>query len=157
MNKDGEYSVWFRTSRGEGTEIVCLANGRISGGDCIFRYGGFYEFDEHEFTATLTTTRYAEGPTTVFGVDEVEAKITGRFKGATAVCSGTATQAPALRFEARLFPRQPPAGRAGGETSAGDAYSGQTTEIRQSPLSYLDGLRSGPITDRRRQMTAASP
>lgn len=109
MHRDGEYSVWFRTSRGEGTGIVCLANGRISGGDCIFRYGGFYEFDEHEFTATLTTTRYAEGPTTVFGVDEVEARITGTFKGATAVCSGTATQAPALRFEARLFPRQPPA------------------------------------------------
>ena len=79
------------------------------GGDCIFRYGGFYEFDEHEFTATLTTTRYAEGPTTVFGVDEVEAKITGTFKGATAVCSGTAIQAPTLRFEARLFPRHPPA------------------------------------------------
>ena len=109
MHRDGEYSVWFRTSRGEGTGIVWLANGRISGGDCIFRYGGFYEFDEHEFTATLTTTRYAEGPTTVFGVDEVEAKIRGTFKGATAVCSGTATQAPALRFEARLFPRQPPA------------------------------------------------
>jgi hypothetical protein len=109
MHRDGEYSVWFRTSRGEGTGIVWLANGRISGGDCIFRYGGFYEFDEHEFTATLTTTRYAEGPTTVFGVDEVEAKITGMFKGATAVCSGTAIQAPELRFEARLFPRQPPA------------------------------------------------
>jgi hypothetical protein len=103
MPRDGEYAVWFRTPRGEGTGIVYLANGRISGGDSMFTYGGSYEIADDRFTATLTTKRYADGPTTVFGVDEVEAKLTGIFKGATAVCSGVAAQAPGVRFEATLF------------------------------------------------------
>ena len=110
MNKDGEYSVWFRTSRGEGTEIVCLANGMISGGDWIFRYGGFYEFDQHEFTATLTTTRYAEGPTTVFGVDEVEAKITGDVqRGDRGLFGHRHTGTGASVRSPDFFPRHPPA------------------------------------------------
>jgi hypothetical protein len=106
MHRDGEYSVWFRTSRGEGTGIIHLANGRISGDDSMFTYDGSYELDEDRFTATLTTKRYAQGPTTVFGVDEVKVTLTGRFKGATARCSGTAEQAPGLHFEAMLFPSQ---------------------------------------------------
>ncbi|KWV46482.1 hypothetical protein AS156_01440 [Bradyrhizobium macuxiense] len=106
MLRDGQYAAWFRTPRGEGTGIVHLANGRISGGDCVFVYGGSYEFDEDRFTATLTTRRFADGPTTVFGCDEVEAELTGRFNGTTAVCSGTARQAPGVRFEATLFLQQ---------------------------------------------------
>lgn len=104
MIGDGEYAVWFRTPNGEGTGIVYLANGRISGRDCMFTYSGTYEINEDRFTATLTTKRYAEGPTTVFGVDEIEAKLTGVCKGRTAVCAGTAKQAPGVHFEATLFP-----------------------------------------------------
>jgi len=103
MLRDGEYAVWFRTVHGEGTGIVFLDKGRITGGDTMFSYGGCYEIDGDRFTATLTTRRYAEGTTTVFGVDEVEARLTGTFKGATAVCSGVAVQAPDVRFEATLF------------------------------------------------------
>src|SRR5260370_37564237 len=72
MLKDGKYAAWFRTSRGEGTGIVHLANGKISGGDSIFTYGGSYEIHDNRFTATLTTKRHAAGPSTVFGIDEVE-------------------------------------------------------------------------------------
>ena len=108
MIRDGEYAVWFRTPHGEGTGIVYLANGKISGRDCMFTYSGTYEINEDRFTATLTTKRYAEGPTTVFGVDEVEAKLTGVCKGSTAVCSGTAEQAPGVHFEANLFPSHEP-------------------------------------------------
>jgi hypothetical protein len=108
MIRDGEYAVWFRTPHGEGTGIVYLANGTISGRDCMFTYSGTYETDEDRFTATLTTRRYAEGPTTVFGVDVVEVKLTGVFKGSTAVCSGTSEQAPGVHFEANLFPRPEP-------------------------------------------------
>jgi hypothetical protein len=109
MIRDGEYAVWFRTPHGEGTGIVYLANGRISGRDCMFTYSGTYEINDDRFTATLTTKRYAEGPTTtVFGVDEVEAKLTGVCKGSTAVCSGAAAQAPGVHFEATLFPSPEP-------------------------------------------------
>jgi len=103
MNRDGEYAAWFRTLHGEGTGVVFLENGRITGGDCMFSYGGCYEIDGDRITATLTTRRYAEGSTTVFGVDEVEARLTGTFKGAMAFCSGTAVQARGVRFEAILF------------------------------------------------------
>ena len=89
----------FRTVYGEGTGIVFLDNGRITGGDSMFAYGGSYEIDGDRFTATLTTRRYAEGTTTVFGVDEVEARLTGTFRGATALCSGVAGQAPGVGFE----------------------------------------------------------
>jgi hypothetical protein len=103
MVRDGKYTVWFRTPRGQGTGIVHLADGKLAGGDCFFTYEGSYEVDDNSFTAKLTTTRCAAGPTTVFGVDEIELKLAGIFKGSTAFCSGTSDQAPGLRFEATLF------------------------------------------------------
>ncbi len=111
MIRDGKYTAWFRTPRGQGTGIVHLADGKITGGDCFFTYGGTYEIDDSSFTATLTTRRCAAGPTTVLGVDEIELKLAGAFKGGTAFCSGTSDQAPGVRFEATLFggTDQPPA------------------------------------------------
>ena len=103
MLKDGKYAAWFRTSRGEGTGIVHLADGKITGGDSIFAYSGSYQVDDDRITAVLTTRRHAQGPPTVFGIDEVEVKLTGRFKGIIASCSGTAEQAPGMVFEANLF------------------------------------------------------
>ena len=103
MIRDGQYAAWFRTSLGEGTGIVQLANGRISGGDSFFSYGGSYEADDDRFTAVLTTRRHAAGPPTVFGLDEVEVKLTGKIKGMRASCTGIATQAPGMPFEATLF------------------------------------------------------
>jgi len=111
MLKDGKYTAWFRTSHGEGTGIVQLADGKISGGDSAFAYSGSYQVDDDRFTAALTTRRFAEGPPTVFGVDEVEVKLTGKSNGAIASCSGIAEQAPSIVFEATLFlgSEQPPA------------------------------------------------
>jgi hypothetical protein len=103
MPKDGKYAAWFRTSLGQGTGIVRLANGKISGGDSVITYAGSYELDEDRFTATLTTRRHAAGQPSVFGVDEVEVKLTGRFNGTIASCSGTAGQIPELLFEATLI------------------------------------------------------
>ena len=103
MHRDGRYAVWFRTPRGEGTGIVHLANGVISGCDSFFTYSGSYEVDDDRFTAALTTTRYAAGPPTLFGIDEVEVELAGRFKGRMASCAGTAKQAPGMSFEATLF------------------------------------------------------
>jgi hypothetical protein len=103
MLKDGKYAAWFRTQRGEGTGIVHLANGKISGGDSIFAYAGSYEVDDDRFAATLTTRRQVEGPPTVFGVDDVEVELTGTFNGVMASCSGTARQAPGVIIEATLF------------------------------------------------------
>jgi hypothetical protein len=119
MLKDGKYTAWFRTSHGEGTGIVQLADGKISGGDSVFTHSGSYQVDDDDrFTAAITTRRYAEGPPTVFGVDEVEVKLTGKSNGTIASCSGTSEQAPSIAFEATLFlgSDQPPAPASKGAT-----------------------------------------
>jgi hypothetical protein len=103
MLRDGRYAAWFRTSRGEGTCNVHLAGGRISGGDSFFTYSGSYEVDDDRFTAVLATRRYAPGPPTVFGLDEVEIKLSGKIKGITAACTGIVEQAPGVTLEATLF------------------------------------------------------
>src|SRR5260370_2012920 len=98
--KDGKYAAWFRTSRGEGTGIVHLANGKISGGDSIFTYGGSYEIDEDRFTATLTTRRHSAGPPTGFGIDEVAVTLTGTFTGRLAPAPAPPAPAPRRSFAA---------------------------------------------------------
>jgi len=103
MLRDGTYTAWFRTLLGQGTATVHLAEGRISGGDSFFNYDGTYEIEGDHFTATLSTKRIADGPTTVFGLDEVELKLNGTFRGVIARCSGRSAQAPDLAFEAMLF------------------------------------------------------
>jgi hypothetical protein len=103
MIRDGKYAAWYRTSRGEGTGVVYLSNGKISGGDSVISYGGSYQVDGDRFTATLTTQRHAAGQPTLFGLDEVEVNLTGISHGPIAWCSGTAAQAPDIVFEATLI------------------------------------------------------
>lgn len=103
MLRDGKYAAWFRTSRGQGTGIVDLAEGRISGRDSFFTYGGSYRVDEQYFSAVLTVNRHADGPLSVFGPDEVEVKLSGVCNGLVASCSGTAKEAPDVKFEATLI------------------------------------------------------
>jgi hypothetical protein len=103
MLRDGNYVAWFRTPRGQGTGLVRLAEGKISGGDTVITYGGSYEVDGDQFRATLTTKRHAAGQPSVFGVDEVELKLVGRCRGAIATCSGTLDAVPGMTFEATLI------------------------------------------------------
>ncbi len=123
MDRDGRYAVWFKTSRGEGTGIVHLANGRISGGDSFFTYAGSYEVDDDKFTAALKTVRHAAGPPTLFGLDEVEVELAGSFKGRMASCAGAVRQAPELLFQATLIaceePSPEPARNRGGKPPVG--------------------------------------
>ncbi len=72
MLRDGKYAAWFRTQRGQGTGLVDLVEGRISGRDSFFTYGGSYQVDQQRFTAVLTVKRHADGPASVFGPDEFE-------------------------------------------------------------------------------------
>jgi hypothetical protein len=103
MLRDGKYAAWFRTPRGQGTGLVDLAEGRISGSDSFFTYGGSYRADQQHFSAVLSVKRHAEGPPSVFGLDEVEVNLSGVCRGAVATCSGKAKQAPDVKFEATLI------------------------------------------------------
>jgi hypothetical protein len=103
MLRDGKYAAWFRTPRDQGTGIVHLTQGRISGSDSFFTYGGSYQVDRDRFTAVLTTRRHADGMPTVFGPDEVEVNLSGVCNGAMATCSGRAKEAPDVLFEVTLI------------------------------------------------------
>jgi hypothetical protein len=103
MLSDGKYAAWFRTPRGQGTGLVDLVDGRISGRDSFFTYGGSYQVHEQGFMAVLTVKRHTEGNPSVFGPDEVEVNLTGKCSGAMATCSGTAREVPEVRFECTLI------------------------------------------------------
>jgi hypothetical protein len=108
MLQDGEYAAWYKTPRGEGTGIIRLANGEITGGDSVLSYSGWYTVEQDRFTAVLTTRRHTAGQPSVFGIDEVELQLAGKSTGVTASCTGTATQAPELPFQATLIRVQTP-------------------------------------------------
>ncbi|GGI29549.1 hypothetical protein [Bradyrhizobium guangdongense] len=103
MLRDGKYAAWFRIPYAQGTGLVELVDGRISGSDSFFTYGGSYHVDQQRFTAVLTVKRHTAGSPSVFGPDEVEVDLTGTSGGAMATCSGTARQAPEINFEATLI------------------------------------------------------
>jgi len=103
MLRDGKYAAWFRTQRGQGTGLVDLVEGRISGRDSFFTYDGTYQVDEQRFTAVLAVKRHADGPASVLGPDEFELEIFGVCSGVVATCSGTAREAPDIGFEATLI------------------------------------------------------
>ena len=104
MLKNGEYTAWYRTSKGQGTGRIFLSEGRISGGDAFISYGGTYAVNGSQFTATLTTRRHMAGGPTVFGIDEVEIQLAGTASDRFASCSGKPAQVPGLIFEAILIP-----------------------------------------------------
>jgi hypothetical protein len=108
MLQDGQYAAWFKTPRGEGTGILLLANGKITGGDHVLTYSGSYQVDEDRFTAVVSTRRHATGQATLFGIDEVQIEVAGKSTGTTASCAGAAKQAPELPFQATLIRVQTP-------------------------------------------------
>lgn len=102
MLRDGFYGVKFKTPNGEGAGVVVLANGQLRGGDSALAYSGTFKQDGDAFTASVTTSRHAQGLSSVFGVDTVTISLSGKTAGDSANCTGTAAQAPGLTFQAVL-------------------------------------------------------
>jgi hypothetical protein len=103
MLRNGSYSAWFRTQQGEGTGVVVLNDGKITGGDNVSAYTGSYVVDGDKFTACLASRRHSQGQPSVFGIDNVDLTLAGNSTPTTASCTGTAKQAPGLSFEAALI------------------------------------------------------
>jgi hypothetical protein len=90
--------------QGEGTGVIELNDGKVTGGDTGMAYTGSYAADGDIFTAFIATKRHAPGQPSVFGIgiDNVNLTLTGKSTPTTASCTGTAKQAPGLAFEAVL-------------------------------------------------------
>src|SRR3984957_5393732 len=53
MLRNGSYSAWFRTQQGEGTGIVVLSDGKLTGGDNVSAYRGTYVMEGDTFRASF--------------------------------------------------------------------------------------------------------
>ncbi len=103
MLENGKYSAWFRTPLGEGTGIVVLEDGNVSGGDTVIAYSGTYKQHGDEFTADIAIKRHTAGQLSVFGIDDVDVSLVGRSTGTVASCRGKSRQASGMEFEATLI------------------------------------------------------
>jgi hypothetical protein len=103
MLENGKYSAWFRTPLGEGTGIVVLNDGEITGGDTVLAYTGSYSQDGDVFTVDLATKRHSAGQLSVFGIDNVDLTLQGKSAGRVGSCRGTTRQAPSMTFEATII------------------------------------------------------
>src|ERR1700761_560680 len=65
MLRNGSYCTWFRTPQGEGTGIVELNDGKVTGGDTVLAYTGSYVVDGDKFTACIATERHTQGQPSV--------------------------------------------------------------------------------------------
>jgi T3SS negative regulator,GrlR len=104
MLRNGSYSAWFRSPQGEGTGIVVLNDGKLTGGDTVLAYTGTYLQNGDRFSACVRTQRHTPGQPSVFGIDDLDLTLTCKSTPTTASCAGTAKQAPDLRFVATLVP-----------------------------------------------------
>jgi hypothetical protein len=114
MLRNGSYSAWFRTrqregtgvTQGEGTGVIDLNDGKVTGRDTVHAYTGSYVVDGDKFTAFIATERHTAGQPSVFGIgiDVINLTLTGTSTSTTASCAGTAKQAPGFAFEATLIP-----------------------------------------------------
>jgi hypothetical protein len=103
MIKEGTYSAWFKTPRGQGTGIVQLAAGNVRGGDGVLSYSGSYEARGDRFTAIIRTKRHAPGQPSLFGPDELTLSLECCCRTIPFTCSGRAEEAPDVPFEAFLL------------------------------------------------------
>jgi hypothetical protein len=104
MLEDGEYAAWYKTPRGEGTGMIILAKGKLTGSDSVLAYSGSYEFNEDRFTAVVFTERHSPGQPSLFGIDNIELEVEGKVNGKTVACSGRARHAPEVPFHVTLIP-----------------------------------------------------
>lgn len=81
MLENGKYSAWFRTPLGEGTGVVLLKDGLITGGDTVLAYTGSYNQDGDTFTVDIATRRHTPGQLSVFGIDNVDLTLVGKSSG----------------------------------------------------------------------------
>jgi hypothetical protein len=88
--------------QGEGTGVIELNDGKLTGGDGGLAYTGSYVVEGDKFTAFIATERHTRGQLSIFGIDDLNLTLTGKFTPTTASCTGIAKQAPGLTFEAVL-------------------------------------------------------
>jgi hypothetical protein len=100
----GLYKVEFETPRQKAVGVIYADGSRLRGGNSAFSYIGSYIQEGVTVRGTISGKRHTEDPNKppIFGVDTVNIAFEGISKGELAMCEGTASEAPSLRFKALL-------------------------------------------------------
>jgi hypothetical protein len=122
MFREGTYAARFKTRAGEGTGVAHLNAGRISGGDSILTYSGCYDVDGDRITAVVRTRRHTRGHPSIFGIDEMTLRLTGKCSKTLIAFTGRADEVPETHFEATLMLSQPEEPKPRREPSASDYH-----------------------------------
>jgi hypothetical protein len=102
--EEGLYKVTFQTPLGQGTGVVVLRGGQVSGGDSLMYYTGSYTLTDGQIDAQLLTDTHSNTPGmgSVLGVPKARLRLTGKFSGQSAQLSGSSPDAPGISFQALL-------------------------------------------------------
>lgn len=120
MLKNGKYAAWYKTPVKQGTGVVHLLDGSITGSDSILSYSGSYEVNGDEFTAVLKTARHSKGHESIFGSDQLTLLLKGQVVGRTAKFTGTAAEFPDIPFKGTLIQSEQEEPKANREVPAFD-------------------------------------
>ena len=101
---EGFYAIAFQVGENVGHGVLHLNEGRVRGGDSRLYYLGNYTFDGDNFTAEVATDAHAKipGMNALFGQDIIHITLQGLFTGDEATLTGTAKEAPTVKFVASL-------------------------------------------------------
>jgi hypothetical protein len=100
--REGLFKVEFSVASGRGAGVVVLLGGKVRGGDTSMYYVGSYALKEDNFNALIDVRRHTPGLQSVFGVDNVNLRLSGHIAGDAGVLQGDAVQAPGVMFRATL-------------------------------------------------------
>ena len=107
MLKNGTYSSWFKTPLNQGTGVLQLTDGKITGGDSIVTYTGTYVIRGDRITGVLQTKRQTKGHATVFGIDDLTLRFKGTCDGKIAKYTAVADEAPGVELVGTLIFQEP--------------------------------------------------
>jgi hypothetical protein len=101
---EGFYAIAFQVGENVGHGVLHLNEGRLRGGDSILYYLGDYTLDGDRITAQIKTDAHAKipGMRAMFGRDVIHLTLEGVFDGEDAKLTGSAREAPAVKFVASL-------------------------------------------------------
>ena len=100
----GLYKVEFETPRQKAVGVIYADGTKLRGGSSAFSYVGSYTQEGTSIKGTVSGQRHTHDPArpAVFGLDAVHIAFEGTAKGELAICEGTASEAPSLKFKALL-------------------------------------------------------
>lgn len=102
--EEGLYKVLFQTQLGQGTGVVTVREGRLTGGDSVMYYTGEYTIAQGGIDARLVADTHSVMPgiMSVLGLPKARLHLKGVAEGQSAHLSGTSPDHPGLSFEATL-------------------------------------------------------